>query len=127
MEEPYNQFVTKIKQNASSLSRSDLRGFYSIAGNYLADQMKKGVFKYEEFLALYKEMDKQNLFIENKYFPIVKLKNVIIVACNCSDLTWAKKVLDDNILFVKKSIQKDVYHLNTVSYTHLTLPTTPYV
>jgi len=111
-EKKFNKFVDKIKDYATVLSQKDLLGFYSIASNYLVRQMKKGKFRYNYFLHLYKEIERQNLLIENKRIPIAKLKNIIIVACNQAEHCWAENILNKYIYFVEKQIQKSVYNLN---------------
>jgi len=78
----------------------------------LLDQIRKGVNKFRELFELYKVMDKNNLIIEADFIPILKFKNLIIVACRNNEFSWAKKILEKYLPYVRYNVRDSVLSLN---------------
>jgi len=108
----YREFLSLLNTHTASTSKKDLNGFYVAATNFCAGKIQTGRFGYVELFDLYKIMDKKNLLTEDRFIPVNKLSNVIVVGCRVGEFDWAMQMIEKYQPFIRKSVRESVYHFN---------------
>lgn len=112
-ESAYFDLLNYLNQYESIVPTNVLKGFYTVAVNYCAGQIKRGRLEYNrKIVDLYKIMDDKNLLIDGGVIPVVKLKNLVTISCRVGEYEWARNVIERYRPYIREEIRDSVYHLN---------------
>lgn len=111
-EKSFKILLSALQKNTTFLIRDEIVGLYDLLAHFCVEQIKKGIFKHQDLFLLFKKMDKQNLIATNEFSLVMKLKNMVAVACKVNEFDWAKKVVEKYSQNIRKEIRANVYHLN---------------
>jgi len=110
--EYFEKLLTLLKQYATEITEEDLSYSYIIAINFCVRKMREGGMQYLDLFKLYEEMDKQNLFLEGDFVPIIKIKNYVSAACRVGEFDKAKIIIEKYRPFINKSDRANVCNYN---------------
>lgn len=102
-----------ILLNSSTTSKEDLIGLYTVLTNFYTVQFQKGESIFTEWLSLYKQMDKLNLFVEGTFVHLGKLKNAITAACRIKEFLWASCLVEKYKAAIPQTVRDSVYNYLT--------------
>jgi len=110
--ESYQLLQQLLIENASLFERDDLIGFYDLMANFCIYHLQKGIFKHKEMFLLFKTMDNHNLVASDEFSLIMKLKNMVAIACKVNEFEWAKDIIEKYTPYIRMEIRDSVKHLN---------------
>jgi len=99
--------------NSAKLSKEDLAGLYTVLSNFYTIQFQKGKPFFNEWLSLYKQMDKLNLFVEGDFIHLGKLKNAITAACRVQEFSWGSYFIKKYKMEIPKFVRVSVFNYLT--------------
>lgn len=108
----YNVLSEMLDKNDSFLLKDEIIGLYDLLAHFCVEQIRKGIFKHKDLFTLFKKMDKQDLIASNQFSLIMKLKNMVAVACKVNEFNWAKNVVEKYTTHIREEFRISVYHLN---------------
>jgi len=111
-EKVYNQLLVLFETHSTSITKTDLKGFYIIAANFCLRQIQKGRFDFQHLFDLYKKMDEKNLLIEANSISVDDLKTIVTAGCRVGKFDWTVQMIEKYLPFVEKSVRESVYHFN---------------
>lgn len=112
-EEKYVKLLALLNQYGAEIPKNYLLDFYHVALNFCIRQVRAGEIAYNRnIFELYKEMDNKDLLMQDGFIELLKLKNIVAASCHVAEFKWATEVVHKYSAFVKKEIQKSVYHFN---------------
>lgn len=112
-EDNYDVLLGLLNQYEAFISNNILVGSYNIATNFCSYNIKRGLFSHKHLLKLYQILDSKYLLLEDDGFmPVIKLKNLVAVACRTEEFKWAEQILEKYLENVNKSFRKSVYAFN---------------
>jgi len=111
-EKAFKVLYETLQKNVAFLLKDEIVGLYDLLAHFCVEQIKKGVFKHKDLFLLFQKMDKQDLIASNEFSLIMKLKNMVAVACKVNEFEWAKNVVEKYTPYIRKEIRANVYHLN---------------
>lgn len=111
-ETAYTKLIQLLDELKNKLLPNDLTTLYNIALNFCILQIKRGKFSYKEIFIVYKNLDTQNLLLEDNYIPSIKLKNVLTAGCRVGSFEWVMEILNKYYPFIRKPIRESVFQFN---------------
>jgi len=108
----YENLLNTLHTSFSLTSKEDLIAFYNVATNYCVQQIRLGEFDYADLFDLYLEMDDKNLLIENNTISILKIMNIITVACRIKSFENAELLIEKYRPFIRKHLRNSVCNYN---------------
>jgi len=112
-EKNYNKLLDLLNQYEDVIGNEILINGYNIATNFCSYNIKRGLFSHKHLLKLYQILDDKYLLLEDAGFmPVIKLKNLVAVACRTKEFSWAEQILEKYLENVNKSFKKSVYAFN---------------
>lgn len=112
-DEPYFNLLNLLVQYESLIPISILKGFYTTAVNYCANQIRLTKSDYiRNMFDLYKVMDAKNLLIDNGFISRSNLKNIITAACRVEEFAWAEEAIERYRPYLRRAIRASVCHFN---------------
>jgi len=106
------KLLTLLKQYSKESTEEDLSYSYQIAINFCVRKMREGDMQYLDLFKLYEEMDKQNLFLEGDFVPVLKIKNYVIAACRVNEFDKALNIVEKYKPFINKTDRANVCNYN---------------
>lgn len=105
----YNQLLETLNKYSPLVNDEVLVFGYSIAANFCAFNIRRGVFNYNRLLKIYQTLDNKSLLLEQGFMSIPKLNNLIAVGCQTKQFNWAETILKKYINYVNRPAQKCVF------------------
>ena len=99
----YKNLLNLLDKYKNQIPSHELKSFYQIISNYFSQELRKGNQALEkDFTEIYFLLDNQNLLLENKIMPVIKLKNIVVRMCKSGYFNKAKYFLNKYIMYLKK-------------------------
>lgn len=108
----YEKLLKLLKLYRNELTAEDLNNCYTNALNFCVRKIREGKMNYSDAFKLYEEMDNQNLFIEDDFVPVIKIKNYVAAACRVGEFVKAKKIIEKYRPFINKVDRDNVCNYN---------------
>ncbi len=112
-ESHFTELRTLFKKEKAILVKEEQQQIYAVLINYCRWQSSKGATKYMiEALELYKEMLNEKLLYIGDYLAPHHFKNIVSLALQVDELTWADQFMQENWEEMHPSHASNVYAYN---------------
>lgn len=108
----YKELLVLLENHSVSITKADLKGFYTIAANFCARQIQKGQFGFQQLFEVYKTMDEKNLLFDTNFISVDELKTIVAASCRIGKFDWALQMIEKYQPYVEKKTRQSVYHFN---------------
>lgn len=112
-ESDFYELLKLFDLHKDTIAKEYFIDFYAVACNFCAGQFRAGKEQYnQEILALYKQMDAQDLLKIGDFIEVNNLKNIITASCYVEEFEWAILIIHKYISNVRKAVRDSVLHYN---------------
>lgn len=103
-----------LEKHESSFTKQDLNGFYKIGVNFCVKKINSGNLEFHNIhFDIWKKIEAKELLVENnKLVPLIKLKTLILAACNVKEFDWAKTMVKKYSRDIEANIRQSVLNFN---------------
>jgi len=103
-----------LEKHEASFTKQDLNGFYNIGVNFCIKKINSGDLEFHNIhFDVWKKIEAKELLIENnRLVPLIKLKTLILAACNVKEFDWAKTTVKKYSKDIEASIRRSVLNFN---------------
>lgn len=112
-ESHFQELLSELNQNASELTKSDLRECYHICQNYCALKINQGKTEYYyQYFQIIKSMVEQGVLVENGQLPEAVFKNFITVSLGAGEYEWTEQFIQNYAPFLPSRIRENARMFN---------------